>query len=160
MHAFFCATSFVLGKRRLYAARGARTPIAYSPFPAHTVYFTYPETRGVPLEAMSELFEDAPLEDEEELATERAPLAGRRSRSGSRSQSRSGSPGRPSIEPPDLKGDDASNTDLVGRIFGQEVRPGSSRKNSFEPSSHRNSGTHTPERRAGGYQSVSGVDED
>lgn len=113
---------------------------------------------------MSELFEDAPMDEEEEFANERAPLAGSRSRS--RSGSRS--PERLSIEPPELKDDDASRTDMMGRLFGQEIRPGSSRKNSSEPpraaaaagGSMPGSGTHTPERRAGGYQSVSANDND
>lgn len=129
----------------------------------------YPETRGVPLEKMSELFENKAVEDEEGYAGERTPLAR------SRSNSRSVSPSRRSlqqphqqpttdVQPPDLKDDDHSHTNVLGRLFGQEVRPGSSRQNSYdvvrthdpdEPTESPLTGEGPPTRR-GGYAAVAG----
>lgn len=125
------------------------------------VYFTYPETRGVPLEAMSELFEDSPLDEQDEDANERVPLT--RSRSNSRSRSPDAT-GRLSVEPPPLN-DDLSKSDVLGRLFGQEVRAGSSRKNSFA-AEQREDDEDIPRvsaaagERRGGYQAVAVDDRD
>jgi len=96
MFAFFCSCSFVL------------------------VYFTYPETRGVPLEEMQTLFEDDSNDDMKQ--TEREPLA----------RSRSPSPIPPAaLEPPDIKNDPSSGG-VLGYLFGSEIHIPETAKDGYE----------------------------
>ncbi|RSH87041.1 hypothetical protein EHS25_003529 [Saitozyma podzolica] len=104
MHAFFCALSFVL------------------------VYFLYPETRGVPLEEMDQLFGDETVEDDEDedgdgddgddgSASETSSLVGnnRSASRGSRSAHSSLPTSRKPSPMPDGRGGDAG---LFGRLTG------------------------------------------
>ena len=94
MHAFFCVMSFII------------------------VFFTFPETRGVPLEAMNQLFDDVP--NEKEASPERRPLAPSRSRSQSPAV-RGGADSESQIEPPDLKDRMDQSGGVLGYLFGSEI---------------------------------------
>lgn len=105
-HGFFCCASFIL------------------------VYFFYPETMGIPLEEMDDIFKDAGMPDDIE---ERAPL---------RVSVGNGGDVRAPTDPPQLTEEDYRNGPrLVDKIFGPPIgaakndkgdRPESSRTSSNE----------------------------
>jgi hypothetical protein len=74
------------------------------------------ETRGVPLEQMSQLFEDDM--DEKQAMPEREPLAGTRSRS--RSPVRGDTESQ--VEPPDLSHRVDDSGGVLGALFGSEIQ--------------------------------------
>ena len=87
MHGFVCCVSFI------------------------AVYFFFPETMGIPLEEMDEIFKDAGMLDDIE---ERAPL---------RASTANGGDARiDATEPPQLTEEDYQNgPGLVGKIFGPPI---------------------------------------